>query len=206
MSGIIQSSDVLSGDEIRADQINRLYEDLIRQHDHSTNKIDHALMAETGRLQGLDTDHERIDTHIVGDGASFTDSPGGAQGVHGLTSIQYVAGSGKWQMIAQWDIIPNTDPNWRDADAEWPEDSDNWVKRNRFQFPVAYDEPPEICLICVEGTASVTTSVYQRLKTSFAFKIRYPGARTTEAARSGGDEGSGIWPTAMVLAIGRMAV
>lgn len=97
MAETVTSTPVADDELIVADDYNKLRADIIdadgHAHDDYGGQVDHKNLLETGLMTSRKTTHANIDTHIVGGGASFTDDPGGDQGVHGLPDIAYVLGS-----------------------------------------------------------------------------------------------------------------
>lgn len=94
----LTSSKVAAGTEILADHVNKLREDMLTNHDHSSGKggtIDHSDLAETDEMAGMGHQHGDIDVHLLGSGPgpNSIDNPGGDQGVHGHSASVYVAGS-----------------------------------------------------------------------------------------------------------------
>jgi len=90
------SSKVAAGMKVLADHFNKLREDLLTNHDHSSGKggtVDHGDLAD-GVISGTALDHEHINLHVQGSAsAAAPDNPGGDQGVHGLNAASYVAGA-----------------------------------------------------------------------------------------------------------------
>ena len=92
----IVSSKLVDGESAVYSTFNNLREDLLSNHDHSSGKggaIDHAILTESAAMAGRICDHGDIDTHIAHGLAAANDNPGYNQGVHGLNSSVYVAGS-----------------------------------------------------------------------------------------------------------------
>jgi hypothetical protein len=89
------SSKVAAGVQVLADQFNKLWTDLVANHNHSAGQggtVDHKDLAETGTMAGMHHTHGNIETHLVGDGNSFNDAHGGDRGVHGLAAAARVFG------------------------------------------------------------------------------------------------------------------
>lgn len=99
--GTLQSSKVAAGVTILADHINKLWTDLVANHDHSSGKggtVDHSDLSESAAMSGVSHTHGNIETHMNGVSGSFGDNPGGSLGVHGLASDVYVAGCALQQL------------------------------------------------------------------------------------------------------------
>lgn len=93
----LQSSKVAPGIDVTADQFNKLREDLLTNHDHSSGMggtVDHGDLMETDSMAGMSHMHEDLDVHLNGGGPGPTDidNPGGSMGVHSLHPSVYVAG------------------------------------------------------------------------------------------------------------------
>jgi len=93
----IESGKVAAGDTILAADYNKLRNDLLVNHDHSSGQggtPDHKDLTETDEMSGMGHMHEDIDSHLLGGGAgpNAIDNPGGTAGVHGLATSGYVAG------------------------------------------------------------------------------------------------------------------
>jgi hypothetical protein len=153
---------------ITADQFNRLRDDLMKHHDHSTDhggQISHADLVD-GVIDGTYLSHALLNKHVQGAGIRPTpDNPGGAQGVHGLDgSGAYVAGITKRQLMCQ--IGSGTTDKGGTAD-------DELEQRGRGTFGLAFAEPPAVVLALNTVGYAASTTVYQVLNTSFAVKFRF---------------------------------
>ena len=107
----LQSSKVAPGIDITADQFNKLREDLLTNHDHSSDMggvIDHKDLKETKAMSGMAHMHEDLDVHVNGGGPGPTDidNPGGSAGVHGLHPSVYVPGVFGSQLVFRCGEIP----------------------------------------------------------------------------------------------------
>lgn len=150
---------------ITADQFNRLRDDLMKHHDHSSGKGGTVAHSNTTDAVIDDTylDHDTINKHIQGSGTSGSpDNPGGSQGVHNLSSATYLAGITKQQMICQVGT-GTTDRH----------DSETKEQRGRGTWSTAFAEPPTLILCLNTVGQAATTTIYQRLTTSFAVKFRF---------------------------------
>lgn len=96
MGGVmaIESSKAAPGTTILASLFNKLRNDVLKNHDHSSGQgtVDHADLADSGPMSSVYHDHGNIETHMNGSDGSFDDSGGGEQGVHGLGSGIRVCG------------------------------------------------------------------------------------------------------------------
>ena len=106
----LQSSKVAPGIDITADQFNKLREDLLTNHDHSSDMggvIDHKDLKETKAMSGMAHMHEDLDVHVNGGGPGPTDidNPGGSAGVHGLHPSVYVPGVFGSQLVFRCGVI-----------------------------------------------------------------------------------------------------
>lgn len=152
-----------------ADQMNRLRDDLLIHHDHSSGKggtVGHG-NTEDAAIDDTYLTHVNLNKHVQGTGVveGGPDNPGGSAGVHGLGTTSYVWGNTKRQLVCQ--IGTGT------TDRGGDEDDDPLSQRGRGTFGTAFAEPPELvwCLPNVGQAACV--SVYQRLATSFAVRFRF---------------------------------
>ena len=90
------STKVAAATDILHTTINAIIDDIRNRHDHKDGRgypIDHADLLESAAMDSVDHTHANIQTHMMGAGSSFVDSPGGDEGVHGLISGQHVVGS-----------------------------------------------------------------------------------------------------------------
>jgi len=92
----LESSRVATGAKILSTHINKLWNDLVKNHTHADGEggaVDHKNLVETAAMSGVNHTHSNIETHMMGNGSSFVDTPGGAYGVHELPSVHAVLGS-----------------------------------------------------------------------------------------------------------------
>ncbi len=106
------SSKVAAGMKVLADHFNKLREDLLTNHDHSSGKggtVNHGDLSD-GIISGTGVNHEHINLHIQGTETDpAPDTPGGDQGVHGLHSSVFVAGGAKHQLVILAGHLQGTD-------------------------------------------------------------------------------------------------
>ena len=126
----LESGKVATGDTIQATDYNKLRNDLLTNHTHGSGEggtIDHKDLGETGDMSGMGHRHEDIDVHLNGSGPgpNSIDNPGGTQGVHGLASTAYVAGSLDSQLVIQ-------------------ADTDTGGTSGSVSFPVSFDAAPVV--------------------------------------------------------------
>jgi len=161
------SSDLPGGytGTITADQFNRLRDDLMKHHDHATDRggpVGHDDLTDEP-IDDTYLTHADLNTHVQGSGTSAApDSPGGSQGVHGISSSEYLAGITKRQLVCQ--IGTGTTDRYNADDDE---------QRGRGTFGTPFTEPPDTVLCINTIGESSTVTVYQRLTTSFAVKFRF---------------------------------
>jgi len=103
----LESGKVATGDTIQAADFNKLRNDLLANHTHTSGEggtVDHADLTETGDMSGMGHRHEDIESHLLGGGAgpNAIDNPGGSQGIHGLASTVYAAGAQGRKFDASW--------------------------------------------------------------------------------------------------------
>jgi hypothetical protein len=104
MANDIQSKVLANGQTSDITDYNTLRSDMLTVHDHSAGKgaaVSHASLAD-GVLGSTLLDHAALNKHVQGGGLDpAPDSPGGAQGVHGLPALVYVLGCLPSQMVMQ---------------------------------------------------------------------------------------------------------
>jgi hypothetical protein len=98
--GVLQSSKVAAGMRVLADHFNKLWDDMITNHDHSTGKgavINHANLSDSGAMSGFDYGHTDIDAHI------------NASSAHGLpVEANVIGGPDSYVIVAGAKALPGT--------------------------------------------------------------------------------------------------
>jgi hypothetical protein len=93
---ILFSTKVAAATDILHTHINAIIDDIRSRHDHKDGRgypIDHADLLESAAMDSVDHTHTNIQTHMMGSGSSFSDNPGGDEGVHGLSSGEHIVGT-----------------------------------------------------------------------------------------------------------------
>jgi hypothetical protein len=166
---MIVSSDLPVGytGTIAADQLNRLRDDLLKNHTHASGEggtVSHGNLTDE-EIDDTYLTHARINQHIQSTGTSSDPDPtGGISGVHGLASGQYVVGHTRRQLVIQ--IGSGTTDR-------GGEEGDNYEQRGRGTFSIPFAEIPEIIWCINTSGESAIATVYQRLTTSVAVKFRF---------------------------------
>lgn len=171
--------------QIDSDLWYRLWHDMYRVHDHdSVNgrgaQVSHVNLLDTDYISGTYLTHAMYSKHVQGSGTgSNPDATGGNRGVHGLAAAVYVFGVGSRQYCIQVGTGTTNRVN------------SLYEQRGRGTFARAYTEtpviwvqltagcqggqpPPEGDSHAAHGAAQAALStVYQKLMTSFAVKLRF---------------------------------
>lgn len=166
--GDLIASDVETGDPITADQIERLFLDIWKNHQHTTSG-DGGAIAHSDLVDD-EGEHAKLDTHIeISD--AFADNPGGAMGVHGLASDEAVLGITGNQMVIRYGT-GNTGGK-RTVEGSYIENRD----KADFGFP-RFVQPPVLCFACPTDGYTAHVSVFKVTENSMTMKFYTPHANS----------------------------
>lgn len=160
--GDLIASDVVAGYPITADQMERLFLDIWKNHQHESGDggtIDHGDVADDK------AEHATMDTHIKV-GGSFADNPGGSKGVHGLASTEAILGITGNQMVIRWGTGITGRKTTTEGKVENREDV-------AFGVPV-FVQPPDLCFACPTDGYTAFVSAYKVTVNSASFRFYTP--------------------------------
>ena len=159
--GDLIASDVSASDPITADQIERLFLDTWKNHQHTSagdgGTIDHSDLVDD------EGEHSTLDTHV---GTPFADNPGGAKGVHGLASDEAVLGITGNQLVIRMGTSSTGGGKTVEGHIENRDKVD-------FGYP-RFAEPPYLCFACPTDGYVAYTSAFKVTVNSASFRFYSP--------------------------------